>query len=416
MNPDKTKVILVGNLNFPNWGGEPKDIPNVDQNLDRLKKIFFDDDYFGIPNDAKHLVEIKDGTSQEILLKVKHETKSFVGKDEFERLIFYYSGHGIPGEDRKLFFASKDTVRSDYEITSVDSIRLFSYLKGFGAKELIIILDCCYAAQTRENMGDTDSLIKNCLPEEKVDIEKNENGTYYLFAAGRDNVAKFNPKEPKEPTYFTKALLSSIETGIELGHNFITIGEFYPLLCNKIKDLQKLNPEIPNARPAQEGEVSGFYFCKNKRFENQEDKDWAKLLSDPTFEALEKFQTTYPATKFESEVNILQGRLMEGWDEIQKAKDNNDKKAAIQIKLTYKDIPIIYKEATKILNQMAAKYKEFEKAALGNIATKAEITEASPKLAQAVNPEQPPIQKPADSGSIRIESDKTASEKTARSV
>src|SRR6185503_7492084 len=114
-----------------------------------------------------------------------------------------------------------------------------------GAKQLIVILDCCYAAQTKENLGDADSLIENCLPEKKVDIEKSENGTYYLFAADRDNVAKFNPKEPKEPTYFTKALLTSVEAGIELGNNFITMGELYSLLCNEINNLKKLNSEIP---------------------------------------------------------------------------------------------------------------------------------------------------------------------------
>ena len=54
MDPQKTKVILVGNVNFPKWGGEIKDIPNVGQNMESLKKIFFDENYFGIPNDKAH--------------------------------------------------------------------------------------------------------------------------------------------------------------------------------------------------------------------------------------------------------------------------------------------------------------------------------------------------------------------------
>ena len=48
--------------------------------MDLLKKVFTDENYFGVPDDAKHLVEIKNGTSQEILLTVKHETKSFLEK------------------------------------------------------------------------------------------------------------------------------------------------------------------------------------------------------------------------------------------------------------------------------------------------------------------------------------------------
>ena len=194
MNPDRTKVILVGNSVFPNWGREDKSIQNADQNIERLQKIFFDNAFFGIPNDSKHLIPILNKTSQEILLEVKHATKSYPEKDQFERLIFYYCGHGIPGEDKKLFFAARDTIRADYELTSVDSQRLFSYLREFGAREVIVILDCCYAAQTRENQGDSDSLIEQCLPKENADPGDPEaNGIYYLFAAGKDNVAKFNP-------------------------------------------------------------------------------------------------------------------------------------------------------------------------------------------------------------------------------
>ena len=54
-------------------------------------------------------IEIKDESSQEVLLRVKHETKSSTQKEDFEKLIFYYSGHGIPGEDGKLFFATRES-------------------------------------------------------------------------------------------------------------------------------------------------------------------------------------------------------------------------------------------------------------------------------------------------------------------
>ncbi|HEY1870457.1 MAG TPA: caspase family protein, partial [Chitinophagaceae bacterium] len=293
MNSDKTKVILVGNSKFPRWGDESKDIPNVEQNLERLRKIFFDNSYFGIPNDDKHFTEIINENSQDVLLKVKHETKSFEDKDQFERLIFYYSGHGIPGEDRKLFFATNDTVRRDYEITSVDSNRLFSYLKGFGAKELIVILDCCYAAQTKENQGDADSLIENSLPKESQEII--ENGAYYLFAAGKDNVAKFNPRQPNNPTYFTTALLSSIALGTEPGKEYVKIGELYTMLCKEINNLKKTenNPGIPDPRPVLEGEVSGFLFCKNKNFQNEEDLMWLDILKDPNLKKISTFEDEY---------------------------------------------------------------------------------------------------------------------------
>jgi len=355
MDVQKTKVILVGNSMFPDWGGEKKDIPNVEQNMDLLKNVFTDPNYFGIPDDIKHLVEIKNASSQEILLTVKHETKSFLEKDLFERLIFYYCGHGIPGEDSNLFFASKDTVRNDYEITSVNSRRLFSYLEAFGAKELIVILDCCYAAQSKENQGDADSLISKSLPEDKAELDESENGIYYLFAAGKDNVAKFNPKEPKKPTYFTEALLNSIGKGTEPGRDFITIGEIYLQLRKEIAELKKsADADIPDPRPVLQGNVNGFLFCKNIKFKNQEDKDWSELRNDPSRQKWLQFKTKYPETRFEKEMNDLISRMIKGEKALKTLEEKKDIDLAIEIKTGYKDIPYIMKEADRFINDLAA--------------------------------------------------------------
>jgi len=355
MDVQKTKVILVGNSIFPDWGGEKKDIPNVEQNIELLKKVFTDENYFGVPDDAKHLVEIKNGTSQEILLTVKHETKSFLEKDLFDRLIFYYCGHGIPGEDSNLFFASKDTVRRDYEITSVNSHRLFSYLEAFCAKELIVILDCCYAAQSKENQGDADSLISKSLPEDKVELAESENGIYYLFAAGKDNVAKFNPKEPKKPTYFTEALLSTIGKGTEPGRDFITIGEIYIQLRKEIAELKKsVDSDIPEPRPVLQGNVNGFVFCKNIKFKNQEDKDWSELREDPSMKKLLLFKEKYPESRFENEMDDLTIRVLEAQKALKSMEETKDIKLAVQIKKDYEDIPYIKKKADSFINDQLA--------------------------------------------------------------
>jgi hypothetical protein len=369
MNPDKTKIILVGNSMFPRWGDEIKDIPNVEQNLDRLKKIFFDANYFGIPDDLRHLVEIRNETSQEILLKVKHETKSSDQKEDFEKLIFYYSGHGIPGEDRKLFFAAKDTVRKDYELTSVDSSRLFSYLKAFEAQELIIILDCCYAAQTRENQGDADSVIEKCLPPEEAELDENENGTYYLFAAGRDNVAKFNPAVPNKPTFFTDALLTVVETGTESDEEIITTGELFQYLCKQINKQKRENPaisDIPDPRQGTEGNAGFFHFCKNKRHTSEDDKAWAELLKDPTSDDIKIFLKNNPETRYQPECEELRKRIFVGKvrlddlnDRLNKLKDGQKEvnkidlyDAALQLKKDYKDIPRFSGGAEQIINEL----------------------------------------------------------------
>lgn len=347
MNPDKTKVILVGNSRFPVWGGEQKDIPNIDQNIERLKDIFVRSVYCGIPDDPKHLIVIKDKTSREILLQVKHETKSSKEKGEYERLIFYYSGHGIPGEDNKLFFASNDTVRSDYEITSVDSHLLFSYLKGFGAKQLIVILDCCYAAQAG-GLGDADSLIEHSLPAQEIKDDENEIGAYYLYAAGKDNVAKFNPREPDQPTYFTKALLTSVENGTGTGKEVITMGELCKLIRSQIINFNNTQAiDIPDPWPVLQGNnVDSFHFCWNKKFETQEDKDWAELRKNIDYEKIKIFLKKYPETKLKAEIESLKTRLYEGLVALGEMKESKvNIKLADAIMKAYNDIPFIYEDA-----------------------------------------------------------------------
>lgn len=405
MDVQRTKVILIGNSVFPNWGGEVKDIPNVEQNIELLKNFFTDPSYFGISDDPKHLVELKNASSQEILLRVKHETKSFIGKDMFDRLIFYYSGHGIPGEDSQLFFASKDTIRSDYELTSVNSQRLFSYLEGFGAKELIVILDCCYAAQSKENQGDADSLISKSLPEDKAEIDETENGIYYLFAAGKDNVAKFNPKEPKKPTYFTEALLSSIHKGTEPGRDFITIGEIYIQLRKEIAQLQKdVETVIPEPRPVLHGNVNGFLFCKNVMFRNQEDKDWSELRKYPTRQKWLQFKNKYPETRFEKEMDDLISKMIKGETALKTLNDTKDIDLAIEIKKTYKDIPYIKEQADKFINNLAANPiesdKEMESAAFKETPLIKDIPNASVIVSASRAYENEMETRPTDAGSF----------------
>jgi hypothetical protein len=409
----KTKVILVGNSMFPSWG-EGKDIPNVEQNMELLKKIFTDPKYFGIPDDANHLVEIKNGSSQEILLTVKHETKSFLEKDLFDRLIFYYSGHGIPGEDSILFFASKDTIRNDYEITSVNSHRLFSYLEAFCAKELIVILDCCYAAQSKENQGDEDSLISKSLPEDKAELEASENGIYYLFAAGKDNVAKFNPKEPKKPTYFTEALLSSIGKGTEPGRPFITIGELYIQLRKEIAELKKIaSADIPDPRAVLQGNVNGFIFCRNINVQNQEDNDWLDLHDDPGMKKLLLFKEKYPETRFEKEMDDLTSRMIKGEKALKTMDENKDIEMAIEIKRVYKDIRYIKKRADNFINaQLAVNAKQDDKKMESATFNDKSLIKDFPNASLMQSPdsafEKETETKPIDPGSFSTKSSNTA--------
>jgi len=274
---------------------------------------------------------------------------------------------------------------------------------------------------------------------QRVEVDINEIVAYYFFAACKDNVAKFNPKEPKRPTYFTEALLFSVEGGTDSESEIITMGELYEYLCKQINRLKNENPDIPDPRPVLEGNVSGFHFCKNKRFESKEDKDWVQLAKNPSVTELQNFQSKYPSTRYGSAINNLWRRLIAGYDALEEARATNDKVAVLKIKEEYTDIPIIFKQAIDLLNTMSSKYIEMEKNSrmakpkeilqeastmvsdsakeFSSSTTQPEISEASPNLSQAdINIKEGSMdkQKPAEMNSIRMESNQMASNSAAR--
>ena len=168
-------------------------------------------------------------------------------------------------------------------------------------------------------------------------------------------MAKFNPQEPKKPTYFTEALLNTIGKGTEPGRDFITIGEVYIQLRKEIAELKKsVDADIPEPRPVLQGNVNGFLFCKNIKFKNQEDKDWSELREDPSMKKLLLFKEKYPESRFENEMDDLTIRVLEAQKALKNMEENKDIKLAVQIKKLYEDIPYIKKRADAFINSQLA--------------------------------------------------------------
>ena len=192
---------------------------------------------------------------------------------------------------------------------------------------------------------------------------------------GRDNVAKFNPKEPEQPTYFTKALLITVENGTEPGKDFITMGELCKLVRSQIVNLNNSQAiDIPDPWPVLQGNnVDSFHFCKNKKFENQEDKDWAELRKNIDYEKIKIFLKRYPETRRRAEIESLKTRLYEGLVALGEMKDSKvNIKLADAIMKAYSDIPFIYedayswKDALMERTEAAMRRKKPEKTASGN--------------------------------------------------
>ena len=142
MNPEKTKVILIGNSEYPDWGSQRDDpsIPNVKENLKMLKEIFTSA-LFGIKEDEDHLVELPEKKSDEILETVSRSLRKTRGM--METLIFYYAGHGIPHQQKGLFLTTRNTKWDSFEYNSIEAKDLKDLIENSGIPEKIVIIDCC---------------------------------------------------------------------------------------------------------------------------------------------------------------------------------------------------------------------------------------------------------------------------------
>ncbi len=117
-----TKVILIGNSEFPYW--PDGDIKNIEVNLEKLIDVLCDARMVGIINPGNMVV-----------LANKSRVDIQVGRSDFinsckpeDNLIIYYAGHGLIDIDNidELYLATNDTRITNKRITCVPSEELKS--------------------------------------------------------------------------------------------------------------------------------------------------------------------------------------------------------------------------------------------------------------------------------------------------
>jgi len=128
----------------------------------------------------------------------------------------------------------------------------------------------------------------------------------------------------------------------------ITMGELCKLIRSQIINFNNTQSiDIPDPWPVLQGNnVDSFHFCWNKKFETQEDKDWAELRKNIDYEKIKIFLKKYPDTRLKAEIESLKTRLYEGLVALGEMKESKvNIKLADAIMKAYNDIPFIYEDA-----------------------------------------------------------------------
>jgi hypothetical protein len=128
-----------------------------------------------------------------------------------DRILLYYSGHGLPDEHGRLHLATSDSFRDRLGSTAIAADRIHKYINASSAETILIILDCCYSGSFGDGIK-APHLPFRSLEELKA-VNGRGRGIFILAASSTDQAAKEG--EGGACSVFTRHLIDGIRNRIE---------------------------------------------------------------------------------------------------------------------------------------------------------------------------------------------------------
>lgn len=229
---DKTYCVIIANEHY-------KNTPNVNYAIND-GKIFkeYCHKTLGVPD--RNIKFYEDAGYLDMLEAIQNlQSIKYLGSDV--KLIFYYSGHGIPNEkDRTAFLLPVDGRPGMMQESCISLRYLFKNLGEMDAKNVTVFLDACFSGMQR---GSDDAILAVkgvALKTKKEDLEGN---VVVLSAASNDQTAQIYGRQ--RHGLFTYHLLKELKQ--TQGH--VTLGKLYEAIENNVArtSLYELNkPQNPS--------------------------------------------------------------------------------------------------------------------------------------------------------------------------
>ncbi|MDQ6949937.1 MAG: caspase family protein [Actinomycetota bacterium] len=145
---DGYRALLIGNSTFPadpqnlqDLKGPVKDVAVLAAALTDRDTGLFDPDHVGL------LVERSVG-------KILEEIETFLNDARREdKLLLFYSGHGLLDERNGLFLAANNTRIDRLRSTAVNVTDISDMLDSSAARTVVIMLDCCHSGAFKGNIS-----------------------------------------------------------------------------------------------------------------------------------------------------------------------------------------------------------------------------------------------------------------------
>jgi caspase domain-containing protein len=227
------RALLIGNSSYPadehnlqTLKGPVKDIAALNRALiDPGSGLFADVDVTLLP----------EATS---VRAIRALGKFFGAADRDDVLLVFFSGHGKLDQSGRLHLCMQDTESTDLLSTAVSSARIKEFADASHARNVIIVLDCCYAGAFRgADVGATVAgpgryVLTSCRGTQLANDATVENGT----------------------SFFTQHLVDGLVGAAtdQDGDGYITFTDLYAYVDRRLRETGK---QIPQRRVDGDGDV-----------------------------------------------------------------------------------------------------------------------------------------------------------------
>ncbi|MBQ7514040.1 MAG: caspase family protein [Prevotella sp.] len=157
----------------------------------------------GIPE--KNIRFVTDATYNDMQVQIqwlKDVTKAFKG---IGRVIFYYSGHGMPDEHDKQAYLMPSDGNSKIPSTGMNMAQLYKDLSDIASESTIVFLDACFSGANRDGQMLASSRGVAIKPKQDA-----VGGNMVVFSAAQGNETAY-PYQEKQHGLFTYYILKQIQ-------------------------------------------------------------------------------------------------------------------------------------------------------------------------------------------------------------
>jgi hypothetical protein len=250
------RALLIGNSNYPADGhnlqtlrGPIKDIAAVNRALiDKDTGLFADADVTLLP----------EVTSTRAIRALG---KFFASGGRDDVLLLYFSGHGKLDQTGRLHLCMQDTDTTDLLSTAVSNVRINEFADASRARNIVIILDCCYAGAFRG--GDLGGAVAGP-------------GRYVLSSCRGTQLAN-DATVDNGTSFFTQHLVDGLLTAADSDEDgYVGFSDIYAYVDRQLREAGK---QIPARRVDGDGDLR---LAKRPRRETVLPPPEPRVPADPT--------------------------------------------------------------------------------------------------------------------------------------